>query len=183
MAKAFRIISKTLSTVMVAAVVLLAVLLAGIRLVGFTPYTVLSGSMEPTYHVGSIIYVSKIEPTALEVNDPITYRMSNGTVVTHRIVEILNEDNPSNLSFRVKGDANQHPDGTPIPAVAVIGKPRFTIPYMGYVSEFVQTKKGLFTVLGGCVAVLIISVIIDTIFPKPKKETVEEQSDITTEND
>ena len=49
--KALKILSKTLSTAFVAAVVLLAVLLAGVRLVGLTPYTVLSGSMEPTYHV------------------------------------------------------------------------------------------------------------------------------------
>ena len=41
-----------LSTLVVIAVVFLAVALVGVRLVGLTPYAVLSGSMEPTYHVG-----------------------------------------------------------------------------------------------------------------------------------
>ena len=47
------------STVLVAGVVLLAVLLVGVRLFGLQVYTVLSGSMEPAYPVGSLIYVKK----------------------------------------------------------------------------------------------------------------------------
>ena len=43
------------TTVLVCLVVILAVLLVGVRLVGFQVFTVLSGSMEPTYHVGRVI--------------------------------------------------------------------------------------------------------------------------------
>ena len=89
--KALKILSKTLSTAFVAAVVLLAVLLAGVRLVGLTPYTVLSGSMEPTYHVGSVIYAKSVDPTTLKEGDPLTYRMGGDAIVTHRIVEVLEE--------------------------------------------------------------------------------------------
>ena len=46
-----------ISTILVALVVLLAVALVGVRLAGIRTFTVLSGSMEPTYHVGSLIYV------------------------------------------------------------------------------------------------------------------------------
>ena len=45
------------TTVLVVLVVILALLLVGVRLVGFRPMCVLSGSMEPTYHTGSLIYV------------------------------------------------------------------------------------------------------------------------------
>ena len=48
-----------ISTILVALVVLLAVALVGVRLAGIRTFTVLSGSMEPTYHVGSLIYVKK----------------------------------------------------------------------------------------------------------------------------
>lgn len=51
-----------ISTILVALVVLLAVALVGVRLAGIRTFTVLSGSMEPTYHVGSLIYVKKVEP-------------------------------------------------------------------------------------------------------------------------
>ena len=53
--------------------VLLVVMLAAVRIVGLTPCTVLSGSMEPTYRVGSIIYVKDIDPQELKEKDPVTY--------------------------------------------------------------------------------------------------------------
>ena len=49
-----------ISSILVALVVLLALLLVGARLFGLQVYTVLSGSMEPTYHTGSLIYVKKV---------------------------------------------------------------------------------------------------------------------------
>lgn len=186
MAKVMKIISKVLSTALVAVVVILAVLLVGIRLIGYTPYTVLSGSMEPAYHVGSVIYVAEVEPEELKVGDPITYHMSSGAIVTHRIVEIQNEGTPS-LAFKTKGDANKDADGTPVPAAAVIGKPQFSIPYLGYVSDFVQKPKGLIMVVGVGAAVLIISFVIDALF-KPGKdkpfepETVTEGTEGSTDN-
>lgn len=166
--KTIRILSKTLSSLLVAAVVLLALLLGGIRLVGFTPYTVLSGSMEPTYHVGSVIYVKDVEPVDLKAGDSITYRMTSGTVVTHRIHEVLNQNTPD-LAFRTKGDANEDPDGTPVPAAAVVGKAVFSIPCLGYVSEFVQKPTGLIAIGCVCIAVWIISVAVD-LLGKPKDD-------------
>ena len=65
----FRRVWNAVSTVLVLGVVLLAFLLVGVRLVGLTPYAVLSGSMEPTYHVGSLIYVGKIAPEEITVGD------------------------------------------------------------------------------------------------------------------
>lgn len=182
MAVGIRLVSKILSSVLVVAVVLMAVLLVGVRLVGFTPYTVLSGSMEPNYHVGSIIYVSKVDPTELKVKDPITYKMPNGTIVTHRIVEILNEDKPSELAFKTKGDANEVVDGTPVPAAAVIGKAKFSIPYLGYVSDFIKKPQGLFIIVAICLLVVILSVLTDMLFPKQKKDEQNEEQEQKAEN-
>ena len=47
------------SGVLIAIMVVLVVMLVGVRLIGYQPYCVLSGSMEPTYHTGSLIYVKK----------------------------------------------------------------------------------------------------------------------------
>ncbi len=185
MAKTLRIITKALSTTVLTFVVFLAVFLGGIRLVGLTPYTVLSGSMEPTYHVGSVIYTKKAVPTELKVGDPITYRMSGNVIVTHRITEIVNEGSPL-PSFRTKGDANQDADpGAPIPANAVMGKAVFSIPYLGYVSAFIQKPAGLFLLIGTCAGVLLMSTIIEALLEKPKKEeneTTPAAEDRGTEN-
>ncbi|MBC8534260.1 S26 family signal peptidase [Yeguia hominis] len=51
---------------MVALVVLLAILLVGARVVGLQVFRVLSGSMEPTYHTGSILYVKKVDPFTIK---------------------------------------------------------------------------------------------------------------------
>ena len=71
--KAFRRIWGIITTLAVIAVVVLAILLVGVRVVGLTPYAVLSGSMEPTYHVGSLIYVRKVAPEDVQIGDPITF--------------------------------------------------------------------------------------------------------------
>ena len=171
MEKALKIISKTLSTALVVIVVILAVLLAGVRVIGFTPYTVLSGSMEPTYHVGSIVYVKKVDPTTLRVGDPITFRLTGNVIATHRIIEVHGEGTPD-LGFRTQGDANDTVDGITL-ASAVIGKATFSIPYLGYLSNFLQQPKGLITVVGCGAAVLAISYIIDAIFPEKKESEPE----------
>lgn len=95
------------TTVLVAAVVLLAVLLVGVRLVGLTPFVVLSGSMEPTYPTGALIYVKKVPAEQIQVGDPITFVMNEDLVVaTHRVVDIDGE----NQRFTTKGDANDAVD-------------------------------------------------------------------------
>lgn len=175
MEKILKIISKTLSAVLLSVVVVLALLLAGVRLIGLTPYTVLSGSMEPQYHVGSIIYVTDVDVETLKEGDPVTYRIEGGTVVTHRIEKVYNKGT-SHLSFQTKGDANKQSDGE-IPASAVIGKPCFSIPYLGYVSNFVQKPVGLICVVGTSAAVLLISNVIEIIFSKKKDSLLQSCSE------
>ena len=167
MEKIFKIISKTLSTVLITVVVLLAILLSGIRLIGLTPYTVLSGSMEPTYHVGSVIYVKDISPDELKSGDPITYRISSDTIVTHRIVKVINEGT-SQLSFQTKGDANKTEDGE-IPASAIIGKPVFSTPNLENISQYVQNPLGAICLVVCAIVFLALSYVIDIIFSKQKK--------------
>ena len=78
-----------ISTLMIIALLILTVLLVGVRVVGLTPYAVLSGSMEPTYHVGSLIYVKDVDPADITVGTPITFVVNEDLLVaTHRVIEI-----------------------------------------------------------------------------------------------
>ena len=141
-----------LTTVLVALVVILAILLVGVRLVGLTPYVVLSGSMEPTYHTGSLIYVKKVDPFTIEAGTPITFMMDEDTIATHRVVGVVpDEEDSAVIRFRTKGDANDAEDGTLVHYKNVIGTPVFSIPYLGYVSDYITNPPGMyigFTVLG-----------------------------------
>ena len=121
------------STVLVALVVALAIALVGVRLVGLKPFAVLSGSMEPTYHVDSLIYVKSVDYKQLQPGDPITFMISQDTVVTHRITEVLvDEEDPDTIRYFTKGDANDTPDGSSVHYKNVIGKPVFSIPYLPF---------------------------------------------------
>ena len=145
MTKTMKSLWNALTTLLVTVVVLLAVALVGVRLVGLQPYMVLSGSMEPTYHVGSLVYVKKVDYKQLQVGDPITYMISQDTVVTHRIIEVLvDEEDPNTLRYFTKGDANDAPDGTSVHYKNIIGKPVFSLPYLGYVSNFIQHPPGTY---------------------------------------
>ncbi|MGN1334481.1 MAG: signal peptidase I [Anaerovoracaceae bacterium] len=142
------------TTAIVAIVVLLAVLLAGVRLAGFDVYTVLSGSMEPAYHVGSLIYVKDAAAEEIQVGDPITFVLNEDLVVaTHRVVEIDAE----NQYFYTKGDANDYVDGSPVHFNNLIGKPVFSIPYLGYFADYVQNPPGMYVAISvGAVLLLLI---------------------------
>lgn len=154
MKKATKIVDKVFSTIALVIVLAAAVIIAGPRIIGWQPFEVLSGSMEPTYHVGSVIYVSKADPKTVKVNDPITFYLSDGTtIVTHRVVKI---DQEKQL-FYTKGDANKDVDGGPTPYSRFIGKPQFSIPGMGYFTSFVNTKRGLIIVGTVLVCLMIIA--------------------------
>ena len=99
------------TTLLVILVVALAILLVGVRLAGFQVFTVLSGSMEPTLHVGALVYVRETDPRDLKPGDVITYMVSETTVVTHRITGVVPDDaDPDTLWFSTKGDANDTED-------------------------------------------------------------------------
>lgn len=147
-------------TVIMIVVLILGFLIAGVRLFGLKPYAVISGSMEPTYHVGSLIYVKKATASDLKVGDPITYYLPNGTVVTHRIVEVIpDEDDLTVVRYRTKGDANNTADGEPVHINNIIGKPVFSIPLIGYISYFVQNPPGSYIVIIIVAALILLSFI------------------------
>lgn len=159
-----------ISGVVIALVVLLAIALVGVRLIGLQPFVVLSGSMEPTYHVGSLVYVKSVDYKELEVGDPITYMLSEDTVVTHRIIEVLvDEEDPDTIRYFTQGDANDVPDGTSVHYKNIIGKPVFSIPYLGYVSNYIQKPPGMYVAIAAG-AVLILLVFLPDIFEDDKKE-------------
>ena len=158
-----------LTTILVVLVVILAILLVGARLVGLQVFTVLSGSMEPTYHVGSLIYVKKVDPFQLKSGDVITFMLDEDTVATHRVVEVVaDEEDASVIRFRTKGDANEAEDGSLVHYRNVIGTPVFTIPKLGYLANYIQHPPGTYVAISAG-AILLLLVFIPDLFSDDKK--------------
>ena len=136
-----------------------AFLIAGIRIFGVQVYGVLTGSMEPSYPTGSLIYVKRVDASDLRVNDVITFSISPNVIATHRIVEIVpDESNPAILRYRTKGDANKDVDASLVSANNIIGKAMFAIPKLGYLASFIQQPPGIY------VAILVCGLMIAFVF-------------------
>lgn len=157
-----------ISTTIVVIFVLCAVFLMGSRLLGYQVFNVITGSMAPTYNEGDLIYVKKVNMSDIKVGTPITFVLNEDLVVaTHRVVRIDAE----NQHFYTKGDANEIEDRNPVHFKNVIGVPKFSIPLLGYVSDFIQNPPGMHITIG-VGAVLIVAVFLPDMLgkKKPNKE-------------
>ena len=135
----------------------------------------LSGSMEPTYPVGSLLYVKKIDPLTVMPGQPITFLLDENTVATHRVVEIISENdaayskdgsdvgNTEEIFYRTKGNANKSPDGEPVSSRNLIGVPVFSIPWLGYFADFIQNPPGKYFAYA-MAAVLLLFVLLPDFF-------------------
>lgn len=162
-----------ITSILVALAVLLALLLVGARVVGLQVFTVLSGSMEPTYHTGALIYVKKVDPSTIREGQVITFMLDEDTIATHRVVDIVpDEKDPSVLRFRTKGDANEAEDGTLVHYKNVVGTPVFSIPYLGYVANYIQHPPGMYVAISAG-AVLLLLIFLPDVFAGEKKKKSE----------
>lgn len=163
------------TSIVVGLVVILAVALVGVRLVGLQVFTVLSGSMEPAYHTGSLIYVKRVDTAKIEPGQVITFMLDENTVATHRVVEVVpDEDDPTVLRFRTKGDANDSEDGSLVHYKNVIGSPVFTIPKLGFVANYIQHTPGRYIAISAG-AILMIIIFLPDIFSSDDKEEKEKR--------
>jgi signal peptidase len=107
---------------------------------GFKLFTVLSGSMEPTLHTGSIILVKPLQSYA--TGDIVTRATADPKVtITHRIIS--KDESTQQAQFETKGDANNSADGEKFSQDKIIGKEFVTIPYFGFVISFAKTQQGI----------------------------------------
>lgn len=165
----FKKICSVISTIILILLAVLAALLLLPRVFGYNTMAVLTGSMEPKYHVGSMIYVKDIDASKLEVGDVITYRLSEDTVVTHRIVEINSVDQ----TVITKGDANADVDGNPIPYANIVGKADYNIPYLGFIAINAKTPKGIIAVCSVLVVIILLNFLPELFTKEEKKEESE----------
>jgi len=194
------------STVLVVLMVLCAVFLVGSRLFGYQCYTVLTGSMEPSYAPGDLIYVKEVypkdfgsisDPAELEkakqekikavqelvesgelaVGDPISFvKDEKLTVATHRIVEIDGEAQ----AFITKGDTNEDEDD-PVSYLNLIGEVSFSLPKLGYVSGYIQNPPGTYVVLGAGILLILLVFLPDMLGKKKKEDVAEKTAVLQTE--
>lgn len=101
---------------------------------------VLSGSMEPSLPIGSLIF---LKPEAsYAIGDVVTFGKDTKTDIptTHRIIAVRGE--PTGKIFQTKGDANENEDTRETRESEVLGRVFLHIPYLGYVLDFAKKPIG-----------------------------------------
>lgn len=163
-----------ITSVLIGFVVLLALLLWGVRIVGLEGLVVQSGSMEPAYPVGSLVYVKETDPDKLEVGDVITFRSAGEVLCTHRIAEVREEN--GSVSFITKGDNNDSADSNPVLPQNLEGKVVGMIPGLGYFAAYIQNPPGLYIAVCAAAVLLLLTILPDLIFPEDKDDKKQEEA-------
>ncbi len=115
---------------------------------GYTPLTVATESMAPTFNAGDMILIKRCDTSKLKVGDIITFHTiieNHYALNTHRIASI--EEGNGYRSFVTKGDNNVIADQHIITDSDVVGKYVVRIPGMGKFMNFLSGSVGFFVVI------------------------------------
>lgn len=147
------VLCTVLGTVILAGVIAACLAVSAPRLLGYEVYHIVSGSMEPSIPVGSVIYVDATPPEDMAAQDVIAFWREDA-VVAHRVVE----NRVVSGQLITKGDANEKEDIAPVAYQDVIGRVARHIPYLGAVLVLFATTVGKVYVIGfaACGAMLNI---------------------------
>jgi signal peptidase I len=122
-----------------AAILCVIIVFFSFGFLGVTPTVIYSGSMAPTYEVGDIVLIDEVDTNTLQEGDIIQYvSYDNTTKIIHRIIEITEED--GRVYYLTKGDANPSSDFRPITSQRILGRPRGSIPKLGWVQILVKSS-------------------------------------------
>lgn len=125
------------------------------KLFGYYPYVVLSGSMEPVVHTGSLAYVELFDDTReFESGDILAYRTIDGEMVLHRLMGM------SDTGYVFKGDANDAYDMNTVEEENIIGRYSSSFPNMGYAAVWVSNKSIMIGQLKVPAVILIMTGLI-----------------------
>ncbi|MGA5692813.1 signal peptidase I [Cytobacillus pseudoceanisediminis] len=75
---------------------------------GKSPLTILTNSMIPFIKAGDLVFIRKVSPSEVKVNDDITFKETETKFITHRVIEIKQDQ--GTVGFVTKGDNNNVKD-------------------------------------------------------------------------
>lgn len=164
-----KIVSGMINVVLYTSLIVLAFIVISTKASGGEPEifgyqlkAVLSGSMEPEFKTGSIIAVMPGgDMTRFKEGDIITFIEEDNKLITHRVIDVIRSGDQ--VMYETKGDNNNAPDSNLVLSENVIAEyTGFTIPYVGYVASFAQSKEGgaLLLILPGVLLIIYAGISI-----------------------
>ena len=150
---------------------------------GWKPFIVLSGTMETQIMTGDVAVVKKIDANELKENDIIAFKDDDNIVITHRIIEIIKDEN-GNTKYKTKGDNNNDEDDGFVRPEQIEGIYKFRIGKLGNLALFVQTPVGMVI----CISIPLILLLLlqwkeSLKEGKVKKDTQKEIEELRKQNE
>ncbi len=165
--KAFRIISNTVSTlILIVSIILCAVVVVSAKsstgapnFAGYSFLSVRSDSMEPAFYVGDLIVVKRYNALhQYKKGDIISFLATDLTgdrfINTHRVEEVLED---GGVHYITKGDNSEQPDKKQVYPTKILGL--YTgkrVAGLGKVLEFAGTSKGVLVTVVIPAAIIVI---------------------------
>ena len=143
-----------LGTLVILLVILLLLPMAVPRLLGYEAFHVVSASMAPEIPQGSMVLVRQTPAMEIRAGDVIAFGR-DGTVVTHRVLEV----NSADMEFTTKGDANPDVDFVPVPFASLIGRVEHQIPVLGALSAPLSGQHGKLTMLAALTGGVLLRIV------------------------
>jgi signal peptidase I len=141
--------------------------------VGMRSFTVMSGSMEPTIHVGDVVIDKKIRPLDARPGDVVTFSDPTGRrrLITHRIRSMRVRGDT--VQVVTKGDANNTVERWTVPANGRIGRVQLRVWKLGYPLVYAHSR---FVLIGlvALPALLLCLVELRKIWASPAREEAHE---------
>ncbi len=140
---------------------------AGVALLALLPHVlppldrqmfiVRGSSMVPAVPLGSLAITAKVDPSHIQAGDVITFHGTNGTIVTHRVLSIVDGQN----AFQTKGDASAATDPTPVAHDALIGRVEHVVPVLGVAMAAFSTSLGIIAAFGLIGGLMLASFFVE----------------------
>lgn len=118
------------------------------NLFGYTPLTVSSESMSPTFTTSDLIIIKECDPETLKEGDIITFHAlieNQYSLNTHRITKITDENGLK--VFNTKGDNNPVEDKKIVSSGDIVGKYVLKIAGLGLLMKFLSSSIGFLLVI------------------------------------
>lgn len=137
---------------------------------GYKPLVVLTGSMEPSFKPGSVIFYEKVEKDEIKEGDIITFKIDDDTYVSHRVNRIVDG------LYETKGDYNNTPDSEMVSYSNIMGRNiNLSIPYIGYYIRYVNDNLFLVMIV---IIILVSEFLLSNLGTVDINNNVEKEKEI-----
>jgi len=139
------------------------------HLMGYSGFTVLSGSMQREIPEGSLVITKNVDPAVIKVGDDITFMEDDHVTITHRVVSIIEDyEGSGSRAFQTQGLENPEPDRDVVYEGNVIGLVKLSIPGLGFTLNYASEHIGIiFAILGG---ILVATIALSKVLSSRREE-------------